>query len=65
MKNIYVVAGRISDYENEFRLVEASSNEEAELIFEKWMREQIGVDNGDFYIEHCQTISEMQTYIIK
>lgn len=65
MKDTYFVAGRISDHENEFKLVEADSNEEAELIFEKWLREQMGVETGDFYIENCQSVADMQKYIIK
>lgn len=65
MKNQYFIAGRISDLEDEFRLVEADSQEEAEQLFEKWVRDELGEQGREFYIEHCETLASMQAAVLK
>jgi hypothetical protein len=65
MPSQYFIAGRISDHEDEHRLVEANSQQEAEQMFERWVRDGIGQQEGEFYIEHCQTLDEMQAAVLK
>lgn len=60
----YFVAGRICDHEDHFKLVVANSKAEANCIFEKYVRELEEKESNDFYIEHCQSISEMQQHLI-
>ncbi|WP_024608582.1 hypothetical protein [Pseudoalteromonas sp. TAB23] len=62
--DLYLVAGRVCDCENEFKLVSATSAEEAEDIFEKYVRGEAGIKGNDFYIEHCQKISEMNLNVL-
>ncbi len=61
---LYLVSGRVCDCENELQLVFANSAEEAEDIFEKYVRMQVNIEGSDFYIEHCQKISDMHRNVL-
>jgi hypothetical protein len=63
--NQYFVAGRVCDQDDRFKLVEAKSKDEAKEKFEAYVRELEGIQDGDFYIEQCETIETMQQSIIK
>lgn len=59
--DLYLVSGRVCDCENEFQLVSANS---AEDIFEQYVRMQVNIEGSDFYIEHCQKISDMHRNVL-
>lgn len=61
---IYLVVGRICDSEDNIKLVSADSEKEASEKFEKYVRGEEGIDDRDFYIEHCDLITNMEKTMI-
>lgn len=61
MQTTYVIVGRISDRENYFKSVTASSPEEAQAKFEQWVREEEDIfdTSREFYIEYCSTLKQL------
>ncbi len=55
----YVVVGRCCDCDDHVKVVEAKSEADAEKKFEQHVRNSEKVFEGDFYIEHIQTLSRM------
>jgi hypothetical protein len=61
----YVVVGRFSDEENYCKIVEANSSQDAGHKLEDYVRKQDDPNGNEFYIEHCQKLTEMQQSTIK
>ncbi len=56
---LYVVVGRCCDHDDHVKVVEAKSETDAKKKFEQHVRNSEEVFEGDFYIEHIQTLSRM------
>ncbi|WP_137297186.1 hypothetical protein [Psychromonas sp. SP041] len=67
MSGEYVVVGRVCDLDDHVKMVQADSMQEAKTKFELYVREIEGesLSDRDFYIEHCQLVSEMKELMLR